>query len=135
VGEDHGGSITPGVIEANALTVDFGEWHLNLPSRRGEPRLYPPRSQPCPAASAQRLAPVGFFAQLGLEHLAAGIAGQRLIAQGDVLRHLEVGEVLTRADAGERLKEAVAEVAEAAGVGKRDLYAAAIARRSRPPKA
>ncbi|HEY8720311.1 16S rRNA (cytidine(1402)-2'-O)-methyltransferase [Pengzhenrongella sp.] len=46
-----------------------------------------------------------------------------------------VGEVLTRADAGERLKEAVAEVAEAAGVGKRELYAAAIARRSRPPKA
>lgn len=38
-----------------------------------------------------------------------------------------VAEVLTRADAGERLKEAVAEVAAAAGVPKRDLYAAALA--------
>jgi 16S rRNA (cytidine1402-2'-O)-methyltransferase len=45
-----------------------------------------------------------------------------------------VAEVLTRADGGERLKDAVAEVAEAAGVGKRELYAAAIAQRSRPAR-
>lgn len=43
-----------------------------------------------------------------------------------------VAEVLARADGGERLKDAVAEIAVAAGVGKRELYAAAIARRSRP---
>lgn len=43
-----------------------------------------------------------------------------------------VAEVLTRADGGERLKDAVAQVAEAAGVPKRELYAAAIAQRSRP---
>ena len=42
-----------------------------------------------------------------------------------------VAEVLARADAGERLKDAVAEVATAAGVAKRDLYAAALAARSR----
>lgn len=42
-----------------------------------------------------------------------------------------VAEVLARADAGERLKEAVAEVAAAAGVPKRDLYAAALAAKSR----
>ncbi|MDC7123130.1 16S rRNA (cytidine(1402)-2'-O)-methyltransferase [Cellulomonas fimi] len=42
-----------------------------------------------------------------------------------------VAEVLARADAGERLKDAVAEVATAAGVPKRDLYAAALAARSR----
>ncbi len=38
-----------------------------------------------------------------------------------------VTEVLSRADAGERLKEAVADVALAAGVSKRELYAAALA--------
>ncbi|MDM7830656.1 16S rRNA (cytidine(1402)-2'-O)-methyltransferase [Cellulomonas edaphi] len=42
-----------------------------------------------------------------------------------------VAEVLARADAGERLKEAVADVASAAGVAKRDLYAAALAARAR----
>ena len=42
-----------------------------------------------------------------------------------------VPEVLARADAGERLKEAVAEVAASAGVAKRDLYAAALAARAR----
>ncbi|QCB94466.1 16S rRNA (cytidine(1402)-2'-O)-methyltransferase [Cellulomonas shaoxiangyii] len=42
-----------------------------------------------------------------------------------------VPEVLARVDAGERLKEAVAGVAEAAGVGKRELYAAALAARTR----
>ena len=40
-----------------------------------------------------------------------------------------VREVLARADAGERLKDAVAAVAGATGVGKRDLYAAALAAR------
>lgn len=38
-----------------------------------------------------------------------------------------VAEVLSRAAAGERLKDAVAEVAQAAGMAKRDLYAAALA--------
>lgn len=42
-----------------------------------------------------------------------------------------VAEVLSRADAGERLKDAVAEVAAAAGVPKRDLYAAALAAKGR----
>ena len=41
-----------------------------------------------------------------------------------------VPEVLGRVDAGERLKTVVAEVAEATGVVKRDLYAAALAARS-----
>lgn len=40
-----------------------------------------------------------------------------------------VGEVLARVGAGERLKEAVADVASAAGVPKRELYAAALAAR------
>jgi len=42
-----------------------------------------------------------------------------------------VAEVLARADGGERLKDAVAEVAQVAGVPKRDLYAAALAARGR----
>ncbi len=42
-----------------------------------------------------------------------------------------VPEVLARADAGERLKDAVSAVAESTGVAKRDLYAAALAARSR----
>lgn len=42
-----------------------------------------------------------------------------------------VPEVLARVDAGERLKEAVADVAAAAGVPKRELYAAALAARTR----
>ncbi len=41
-----------------------------------------------------------------------------------------VAEVIARAQAGERLKEAVAEVAEAGGMAKRDLYAAALAARA-----
>lgn len=40
-----------------------------------------------------------------------------------------VPEVLARVDAGERLKTAVADVAETAGVPKRELYAAALAAR------
>ena len=54
-----------------------------------------------------------------------GGAPQRTRASVDVL----VAEVLSRVDAGERLKEAVGEVAEAAGLAKRVLYAAALARR------
>ena len=42
-----------------------------------------------------------------------------------------VVEVLARSDAGERLKEAVSAVAEATGVAKRELYAAALAARGR----
>lgn len=38
-----------------------------------------------------------------------------------------VAEVLARADSGERLKEAVADVAQTADVSKRELYAAALA--------
>ena len=34
------------------------------------------------------------LAQLALQQLAAGVARQRLLAHGDVLRHLEVGEML-----------------------------------------
>lgn len=41
-----------------------------------------------------------------------------------------VAEVLARADAGERLKDAVTDVAATAGVPKRDLYAAALAART-----
>lgn len=41
-----------------------------------------------------------------------------------------VPEVLARVEAGERLKDAVGAVADAAGVAKRDLYAAALAARS-----
>jgi 16S rRNA (cytidine1402-2'-O)-methyltransferase len=40
-----------------------------------------------------------------------------------------VGEVLARVEAGERLKDAVADVASTAGVPKRELYAAALAAR------
>ncbi|MGO1317495.1 MAG: 16S rRNA (cytidine(1402)-2'-O)-methyltransferase [Cellulomonadaceae bacterium] len=42
-----------------------------------------------------------------------------------------VAEVLARAEAGERLKEAVADVALSAGVSKRELYAAALAAKGR----
>jgi 16S rRNA (cytidine1402-2'-O)-methyltransferase len=41
-----------------------------------------------------------------------------------------LGEVLARVDGGERLKDAVAEVAAVGGAPKRELYAAAIARRA-----
>jgi len=52
-------------------------------------------------------------------------APARVVAVEDL-----VVEVLTRTDGGERLKTVVAEVAAAAGVGKSELYAAALARRS-----
>jgi 16S rRNA (cytidine1402-2'-O)-methyltransferase len=55
-----------------------------------------------------------------------GGAARAAATVGDV-----VAEVLARADAGERLKDAVGEVAEAAGVSKRELYAAALAARQR----
>ena len=41
-------------------------------------------------------------AQRALEHLAAGVARQRLVAHRDVLRHLEVGEALRRSRRGPR---------------------------------
>ena len=66
---------------------------------------------------------------LGEISVVVGGAPARTASVADV-----VGEVLGRADAGERLKDAVAEVAEAAGVGKRELYAAAIAQRVRPAR-
>ncbi|MEN0129315.1 MAG: 16S rRNA (cytidine(1402)-2'-O)-methyltransferase [Brevundimonas sp.] len=56
-----------------------------------------------------------------------------VVVAGSERAHLStvdlVAEVLARVDAGERLKEAVADVATAAGVAKRDLYAAALAAR------
>ena len=75
---------------------------------------------------------------VGDDDVAAGTLGVNPRG-GDVERGVAVdafihrlhAEVLARADAGERLKEAVAEVATAAGVPKRDLYAAALAARSR----
>lgn len=42
-----------------------------------------------------------------------------------------VAEVLARADAGERLKDAASDVSTATGLGKRDLYEAALAARRR----
>ena len=42
-----------------------------------------------------------------------------------------VPEELARVDSGERLKDAVADVAASAGVPKRELYAAALAARGR----
>ena len=39
-------------------------------------------------------------------------------------------EAATRADSGERLKTVVAELAEATGLRRKDLYAAALARRA-----
>ena len=42
-----------------------------------------------------------------------------------------VDEVLARAAAGERLKDAAAAVADATGLGKRELYEAALAVRRR----
>ncbi|MDM7855547.1 16S rRNA (cytidine(1402)-2'-O)-methyltransferase [Cellulomonas alba] len=55
-----------------------------------------------------------------------GGAARAAATVGDV-----VTEVLARADAGERLKDVVGDVAEAAGVSKRELYAAALAARQR----
>jgi 16S rRNA (cytidine1402-2'-O)-methyltransferase len=62
---------------------------------------------------------------LGEIAIVIGGAPARTVSVADV-----VAEVLTRTDTGERLKLVVAEVAEAAGVAKRELYAAAIAQRS-----
>lgn len=55
-----------------------------------------------------------------------GAVGQPTATTADL-----VAEVLARADSGERLKDAVADVAETARVPKRDLYAAALAARTR----
>jgi len=65
------------------------------------------------------------------------VRGEIVVVVGGAVKAVElstadlVAEVLSRADGGERLKDAVAEVAAAAGVPKRDLYAAALAAKSR----
>ena len=74
-----------------------------------------------------------------LDELAAwaegGVLGEvTLVVAGAPQAHMDaeaaVAEVLDRVAAGERLKDAVAEVAEVAGLGRRELYAAALAARS-----
>ena len=66
------------------------------------------------------------------------VTGAPVVVVGGAVKAVElstadlVAEVLSRADGGERLKDAVAEVAAAAGVPKRDLYAAALAAKPRP---
>lgn len=60
----------------------------------------------------------------------AGAPAREALSTGDA-----VAEVLARVDGGERLKEAVADVAGVAGMNKRDLYAAALAAKpGRAPK-
>jgi 16S rRNA (cytidine1402-2'-O)-methyltransferase len=60
-----------------------------------------------------------------------GLRGEICVVVGGAAPSVEdlVPEVLARVEAGERLKAAVADVATAAGVPKRDLYAAALAAR------
>src|SRR5207244_7716179 len=63
--------------------------------RRSAPALSAPRTSTAPFSSnwlAQRLSPVGLLAQLALQHLAAGVARQRILAYSDELRDLEVGQ-------------------------------------------
>nr|WP_235518569.1 16S rRNA (cytidine(1402)-2'-O)-methyltransferase [Cellulomonas sp. Leaf334] len=61
------------------------------------------------------------------------VRGEIVVVVGGAVKAVElstadlVAEVLSRTDSGDRLKDAVAEVAAAAGVPKRDLYAAALA--------
>jgi 16S rRNA (cytidine1402-2'-O)-methyltransferase len=62
--------------------------------------------------------------------------GEIVLVVGGATQHTPsvaglVPEVLARVDVGERLKDVVAEVAEATGVVKRELYAAALAARAR----
>ncbi|WP_456845935.1 16S rRNA (cytidine(1402)-2'-O)-methyltransferase [Cellulomonas sp. P5_C6] len=65
------------------------------------------------------------------------VRGEIVVVVGGAVKAVElstadlVAEVLSRADGGERLKDAVADVAAAAGIPKRDLYAAALAAKSR----
>ncbi|WP_456788408.1 16S rRNA (cytidine(1402)-2'-O)-methyltransferase [Cellulomonas sp. P5_C5] len=65
------------------------------------------------------------------------VRGEIVVVVGGAVKAVElstadlVAEVLSRTDAGDRLKDAVAEVAAAAGVPKRDLYAAALAAKQR----
>jgi len=65
------------------------------------------------------------------------VRGEIVVVVGGAVKAVElstadlVAEVLSRADGGERLKDAVAEVALAAGIPKRDLYAAALAAKTR----
>ena len=68
---------------------------------------------------------------------AGQVRGEIVVVVGGAVKAVElstadlVAEVLSRTGAGDRLKDAVAEVAAAAGVPKRDLYAAALAARPR----
>lgn len=65
------------------------------------------------------------------------VRGEIVVVVGGAVKAVElstadlVAEVLSRTDSGDRLKDAVAEVAAAAGVPKRDLYAAALAAKPR----
>ncbi|WP_235523264.1 16S rRNA (cytidine(1402)-2'-O)-methyltransferase [Cellulomonas sp. Root485] len=65
------------------------------------------------------------------------VRGEIVVVVGGAVKAVElstadlVAEVLSRTDTGDRLKDAVAEVAAAAGVPKRDLYAAALAAKPR----
>ncbi len=68
------------------------------------------------------------------ERFAEGARGEIVLVvegarAGSVDLPTAVEEVLTRAAAGERLKEAAAAVADATGLGKRELYEAALAAR------
>ncbi|MEV7973385.1 16S rRNA (cytidine(1402)-2'-O)-methyltransferase [Cellulomonas sp. NPDC089187] len=74
----------------------------------------------------------------GLAQWATGeVRGEIAVVVGGAPEGVEVSEadlvaeVLSRVDGGDRLKDAVAEVAQAAGVPKRELYAAALAARSK----
>ncbi|MCV2395787.1 16S rRNA (cytidine(1402)-2'-O)-methyltransferase [Actinotalea sp. M2MS4P-6] len=78
-------------------------------------------------------APLGELARWAVEHEPRGEIVLVVGGATDAPPALEdlVPEVLARTDAGERLKDAVAAVAEATGVAKRELYAAALAARGR----
>ena len=56
--------------------------------------------------SAELVRPLGLLAQDRLENLAARVARQRLGAERDVLRHLEVGDPLARERARSRRRRA-----------------------------
>lgn len=79
----------------------------------------------------------GPLSELAAWAAADQVRGEIVVVVGGAVGAVElstadlVAEVLSRADGGERLKDAVAEVAAAAGVPKRDLYAAALAAKSR----
>ncbi len=76
------------------------------------------------SAEAGRRAEVGDALRGEICVVVAGAPAGGAPSVGDL-----VGEVLARVGAGERLKDAVADVASTAGVPKRELYAAALAAR------